>query len=779
MLPDRIHPILDRLDRLLDRDADARAHIERGKSVYLRGVATRGLPHIIHALGREFGRFDYRDERGRNAIDLCIENAEPDLSPDERDVLAEIARSRRGIFEVLTCDPGARMWVRRIEGEERLEVVEPIGPWTFLPGEFLTGRLVPYRERYELVGETFGVPNVVVSILRSSIRAGDSSLLPPIEDGRLWLRPFVPPAEEKEPPPAEEVAGAPPPATPPPESEWPAADRPLWPRERILPLLADPSPLLRRWALEKVEYEFDPEIEARIGPLLRDRDHDVRLCAMKWARRWGTAAMAGAALDVLAERDPEQASRLADVAVRWVPEKAVPFIWMHLSRIRTRADDPTGALNLAPVLLDLCRALGRAGGRATAGMLFREGRRVSPLRWLAASAGLYAHSPERFLTATLLAARALRDPRISTDECAHDWEVLIGKKAEPWSSWGHLLEIEPGRGLEDDLDAFGASAFAKLLRLQVVSDPMPFARLLSTEEYGRIRQCWNKRELVSDAISSLARAIERALERSEGRASAGFATLALRIRALAAALRACAPDLAAMPTLAIRPFLMHVVAVLIKACHGRLFAAEVDATRHSLDGLLALNEIDLPMPDDLPQAIAAFGGAAAAGEMIARVERGGDDHPTLRAMKAIALLARDPALDRERAAAAVTRHLHSDWLHIHVALEKALPRLGDPVLSHILRVSKAEDEPGLTFTDTAASIGTERALFLVERLLPRIRIHVRPNHLAAYLARFAHPSLNPVLDDLDREDPENPSIRVSLETVRLLCGAVPVRSEDS
>jgi len=560
-----------------------------------------------------------------------------------------------------------------------------------------------------------------------------------------------------------EIISTPPRAGPwPPEFDWPLADRPLWSRARILAKLADPRVSVRTWAVQRLEYVCDAEVESRIADLLCDPDPRVRLYARNWARRWGTPAMAGATLAVLEGVEKDEAWSAAGLAVRCAPEKAVPIL---AKRMEDEQD--------AGEVFGFCMLLGGSGTPEAFRLLRETARNPSPSRRLAAAAGLLGFAGEGIA----LALETLAD--LCAEEAAgrRAWEREGKGGAALWTGLRTALELIPVHWVERHLDAFSSARFAEILtshrvctrddRVPRGPDPRRFRALLRTEEYGRIRRAWNKRELPAETIAELANAIDAAIGASDGRGTIGFEVLAGRLAAFATALRAHASRLASMPPVAIRPFVAHAVAALLKACHGRLFSAELEARRGSLDDLIELADVDLPFLDeDLPKEIARFG-EEAAGEVIARVERGGEDFGTVKAIETIGHLASDPAFDRDRAAAAVTSLARSDWDYLSSAFDRVLPRLGDPVL-HRLPV----ESPGTghheewAFAHFASEIGTERALYFVRHFLPRLRAVVEPMELAESLLAFAHPSVIPVLEDLAHRGKEGDAAREALATVR-------------
>ncbi|MBN1420001.1 MAG: HEAT repeat domain-containing protein, partial [Planctomycetes bacterium] len=562
----------------------------------------------------------------------------------------------------------------------------------------------------------------------------------------------------------EEVLASPPRAAAwPPESEWPPADRPLWSRARILAALDDPRPFIRRWAVQRLEYDDDPEVERRLEAVLADPDPDVRFRACLWATRWGSAAMAGPVLAALEREASVETYRLGSLAVRWAPEKAVPLLAEKLQH----EPDP-GEMRR------LCLLLGEAGTPGAIDILRDAARSRPPLQRFAAAAGLLRVPddgiPLGIETLAGLCAGKRSDRR-------RVWDDLDKWEGSPWSGLEGALELIPAYWASDRLEAFSPRPLADLLGVHAVSDPRRFVALLRTDAYGRIRRAWNKRQLASDAIVDLAGGIEAALAASEGRDTVGFRILAARLSAFASALRAHASQLAAVPSDAVRTLVEYAIAALAKACHGRLLSAELEARRGSSEDLLDLNDVDLPfLAEDLPTALARFGEEAAE-QVIARLGRWGHDFGTVRSVQTIARLARDPMFDRERASAAIAPLLASEWDSIESALERAVPRLGDPILprmpigieSH--ESHESDDEAGFSewrFADVACESGTERALFFVRHFLPRLRAVVEPYDLADCLVLLAHPSVVPVLEEMAASGTGGRAAREALEIVRAL-----------
>jgi hypothetical protein len=199
----------------------------------------------------------------------------------------------------------------------------------------------------------------------------------------------------------------------------------------------------------------------------------------------------------------------------------------------------------------------------------------------------------------------------------------------------------------------------------------------------------------------------------------------------------------------------------------------VEACREDAEKLLELNMEDLPFVlTEAADALAAHGAARVGDELIAWIEDGYEDFGLVRAIETIARLARDPDLDRERAAAALGPLTKSSWDYLGGPLELALPALGDPVLRHLpLASEEKSDISEWFFLFVAGKIGTERALFAVRRLLPHFADSVSLRELASWLAMLAHPSVLPVMEELCAEARVPAGVLRELEAVRILCGA--------
>jgi len=546
-----------------------------------------------------------------------------------------------------------------------------------------------------------------------------------------------------------------PPVSWPPESEWPAPDRPLWSLERILAKLDDPRPAVREWAMRRLRRRLHPEIERRMAELLGHPDPKLWRPAARWIEEYGTPASADAVVAALARSDVTDPSSLGDAAVRWAPERAVPILEKKLES----PADPYA-------LIDTCILLGRAGWPKNREFADSEAVDLPGQRLLGYAAAFFHDPSGPYRAGAALVSVLCTLARVGAKRLEKN-EYLFERI---WRGWEEGIETVPADWVEPDMEAFSAGVLAKLLHDHGVTNPRRFAEILRPDGYAAIRRAWNKQEICAAAIAELAAAIEAALSVSEGRGTAGFETLAGRVRGLAEALRKTAEGFSAMPSFAVRRFIEHALAVLLKACHGRLLAEEIEARRGSLEGLMDLNEIDLPFVEDaLPRAIADLGAKGAGEAVIARVARGADDHPTLRALAAAGLLARDPAFDRDRAAAAVVPLLATDWDAMESVLEAVLPRIGDPLLH---RIPLADDDRGGNlhsyFIETAREIATERSLYFVRHFLARLRAIVRPVDLAAHLSDLAHPSILPALEELAAAEKAGRTEREALDLVRML-----------
>lgn len=111
-------------------------------------------------------------------------------------------------------------------------------------------------------------------------------------------------------------------------------------RQPVLDALADTEPLVRRKAVESLQYLMGPLPPERLLPLFADPEPQVRLAAYPVLRNLlSTSAFASAALEHWPEPDPQARLALAEAAATQPAPEMIPLL-------RRLADDPDPAIRL-------------------------------------------------------------------------------------------------------------------------------------------------------------------------------------------------------------------------------------------------------------------------------------------------------------------------------------------------------------------------------------------------------------------------------------------------
>ncbi len=185
-LPDRAGPLLDLLRAFCSLDA-ASGFYDSAREVF--GPDAGDEPEAV-AEFEDYLLFAHRDERGRSAIDLCLIAAPTDLDAEWREALVRFGSSEFGFFVVRSVRPGRWIEVESIDREKSYRVVETQASRTLEVGSGLFGRLVPYRDSYELGSAARAYPPDAAYGFERTIRSMPPEALETLRDPLCLYRLF-------------------------------------------------------------------------------------------------------------------------------------------------------------------------------------------------------------------------------------------------------------------------------------------------------------------------------------------------------------------------------------------------------------------------------------------------------------------------------------------------------------------------------------------------------------------------------------------------------------